>query len=415
MPERLKVLVVTYGTPYPPNSGVKIRDFNLLRRISRSVTLFLCVLATEGSIPDLSELRTFCAKVIVVPATSRTPFQIFTNSIRCWTAGCRLAAHQFFYPELARQIRSIISEDGIDILQIEHSFLVAYRTAIPANSRCRTILSLHNVGSRQYLRIANTQSAPLATISYRLKSFLINRMETANAAEFDHCIVVSAEEARLLGASVPEDKFSVVENGVDCADIRPLAQTVFGNDLLFIGVIGYPPNTDAVLYFCKAILPLIRRAIPDARLLVVGHAPPAEVRMLASSEAIIVTGAVEDPVPYYRRCRVCVAPLRAGGGTRLKILEAMAFGRPVVTTSLGCEGIEVVNGEHLLIGDTAEAFAENVIRLLRHPELSEKIVGAARQMVEQSYDWSLIAPKLLQVYRGLAVRGQSSNNDAAAR
>jgi len=404
MPERLKVLVVTYGTPYPANSGVSIRDFNLLRRISRSVIVYLCVLATESSIPDLSELRSFCAQVIVVPATSRTLAQVFTNSIRCWMAGYQLASHQFFYPELAQAIRSIISEEGIDILQIEHSFLMAYRMTIPTSSRCRTVLSLHNVGSRQYLRIAKTQSALWARISYWLKSFLIRRMEAANAAEFDHCVVVSTEEARLLEAGVPGAKFSVVENGVDCADIRPLAQPTIGNDLLFIGVIGYPPNADAVLYFCKSILPLIRSVIPDARLIVVGHAPPLEVRMLASSEAVIVTGAVENPVSYYQRSRVCVVPLRAGGGTRLKILEAMAFGRPVVTTSIGCEGLDVVEGEHLLIGDTAEAFAENVISLLRHPELSERMAGSARRLVEKSYDWSVIAPKLLQVYRAVATQ-----------
>jgi glycosyltransferase involved in cell wall biosynthesis len=126
--------------------------------------------------------------------------------------------------------------------------------------------------------------------------------------------------------------------------------------------------------------------------------------MLASSEAVIVTGAVENPVPYYQRSRVCVVPLRAGGGTRLKILEAMAFGRPVVTTSIGCEGLDVVDGEHLLIGDTAEAFAENVISLLRHPELSERMAGSARRLVEKSYDWSVIAPKLLQVYRAVATQ-----------
>lgn len=414
MPERLKVLVVTYGTPYPPNSGVSIRDFNLLKRISGSVSLYLCILATERPIPDISELKGFCTRVIVVPAVSRNLAGNFTNSIRCWVAGYPLASHPYFYPELARAIRSIVNDEGIDILQIEHSFLVAYRTAVSSTSRCRTILSLHNIGSQQYLRIAKTQRAPVERAIYRLKSLLIRWMETASATEFDRCIVVSTQEGLMLKAIAPTAQFSVVENGVDCTDIRPLAQPGSGNDLLFIGVIGYPPNADAVVYFCKSVLPLIRSAVPDARVIVVGHAPPREVRELSASDAVVVTGSVENPVSYYKGCRVCVVPLRAGGGTRLKILEAMAFGRPVVTTSVGCEGLEVMDGEHLLIGDTPETFAENVIKLLRRPELSLQISGAARRLVEQRYDWSVIAPKLLEVYRTLTVRDPSAYDDAPA-
>jgi sugar transferase (PEP-CTERM/EpsH1 system associated) len=403
-PKRLKVLVVTYGTPYPPTSGVKIRDFNLLRQISRSVTLYLCVLATENSIPDLSELRTFCAQIKIVPATPRTPLQAFSNSISCWKAGHRIATHPYFYPELARAIRDLIIEEQIDILQIEHSFLAAYRSAVPMGSQCRTILSLHNIGSNQYQRIARTQTALVQRVAYSLKSFLITRMEKKSIAEFDHCLVVSPQEGRLLENAVPATTFSVIENGIDCANIRFLAQPTNGKELLFIGVIGYPPNADAVLYFYKSILPLIRREIPEIRLTVVGNAPSVEIQRLASSDGISVTGYVDYPTPYYARASVCIVPLRAGGGTRLKILEAMAFGRPVVTTSIGCEGLEVRDGQQLLVGDTAEDFARQVLALLREPELRCRISTAARRLVEQHYDWPIIADKLLQTYHALMSR-----------
>ncbi len=402
MGERIKVLVVTYGTPYPPNSGVRIRDFNLLRQISRSVTLYLCILATESSIPDLSELGKFCAKIIRIPESPRTLLQTFMNSIRFWASGHPIASHKFFYPELALAIRSIVDEEKIDVVQIEHSFLAAYRSAIPEGARCKTILSLHNVGSRQYLRMAKMRTLGMGKISYHLKSLLIRRLEARSAAEFDHYLVVSAEEARLFEGAVPTGKLSVVENGVDCAKIQPLAESPIGHNLLFVGVIGYPPNADAILYFFRSIMPLIRRTVPDVRLTVVGHAPPPEVCRLALSDGVIVTGVVEDLVPYYARAGVCVVPLRAGGGTRLKILEAMGFGRPVVTTSIGCEGLEVVDGEHLLVGDTPEAFAQNVVRLLREPELRNRITVAARRLVEERYDWSIIAPGLSRIYRALA-------------
>jgi len=327
--------------------------------------------------------------------------QMCSNSIKCWLAGHRIAAHPYFYPELAQAIRSIVVEQEIDVLQIEHSFLEAYRSAIPKGLRCRTILSLHNVGSRQYLRIAKTQTALMARISYRLKSFLIKSMEASSVGSFDHCLVVSPEEARLLKSAVPAAKLSIIENGVDCANLRPLVAPLNTAHLLFVGVIGYPPNADAVVYFCKSILPLIRRAVPEARLTVIGHAPPIEVQQLASSSEVVVTGFVNDPIPYYASASVCVVPLRAGGGTRLKILEAMALGRPVVTTSIGCEGLDVTDGEHLLIGNTGEDFARQVLRLLREPELRHRIIVAARSLVEKRYDWAIIADKLVQTYQAL--------------
>jgi len=179
-----------------------------------------------------------------------------------------------------------------------------------------------------------------------------------------------------------------------CKRIQPLAESASGNNLLFVGVIGYPPNADAVLYFCKSIMPLVRRKIPDVQLTVVGNAPPPEVCKLAVRDEVVVTGVVDDLVAYYARATVCVVPLRAGGGTRLKILEAMAFGRPVVSTSIGCEGLAAVDGEHLLIGDSPEDFAQNVIQLLLEPDLRHRITIAARRMVEQRYDWPIIGRKL---------------------
>jgi glycosyltransferase involved in cell wall biosynthesis len=402
MAERLKVQVVTYGTPYPPNSGARIRDYNLLRQLSRSVTLYLCILVTEASPPDLSELHKFCAKIVAVPAKSRTPGQTLVHSVRCWASGKPLATHPYFYPEMALAIRSIINDEDVDILQIEHSLLAAYRDAVPEGARCRTILSLHNVGARQYGSMAKIGSLGLAKLAYHFKSFLIARAEARSLARFDHCLVVSDDEARWLEPALSAGKLSLVENGVDCASMQPLAEPMVGDELLFIGVIGYPPNSDAVLYFCKSILPIIRRVVPEIRLMLVGDAPPAEIRALASAADIVVTGAVDDPVPYYARARVCVVPLRAGGGTRLKILEAMALGRPVVTTSIGCEGLAVADGEHLLIGDTPDAFAQSVIRVLRDAPLRERITIAARRLVEERYDWPIIASKLLRIYHALA-------------
>jgi glycosyltransferase involved in cell wall biosynthesis len=160
---------------------------------------------------------------------------------------------------------------------------------------------------------------------------------------------------------------------------------------------NYVANFDAVLYFCSEILPRIRRVVSEVEVWVVGADPPPEVRRL-SGDGVHVTGRVDDVVPYYRRSSVCVVPLRAGGGTRLKILEAMALGRPVVSTTIGCEGLDVVDGEHLLIADSPEQFADKTVRLLTDRASYQRITTKARQLVVDRYDWDVVARQLLEIY-----------------
>jgi glycosyltransferase involved in cell wall biosynthesis len=163
---------------------------------------------------------------------------------------------------------------------------------------------------------------------------------------------------------------------------------------------GYPPCVDAVLYFCREIFPRIRRTLGTAELWIVGRDPRPEVMQL-NGDGVHVTGRVDEVIPYYQQSAVSVVPLRAGGGTRLKILEAMALGRPVVSTTIGCEGLEVVDGEHLLIADNCEQFAEKTVRLLTDRQIYQHISTNGRQLVEARYDWDKIAGRLMEVYAEL--------------
>jgi glycosyltransferase involved in cell wall biosynthesis len=169
---------------------------------------------------------------------------------------------------------------------------------------------------------------------------------------------------------------------------------------MFIGSMDYPPCVDAALYFCREIFPRIRHTISAAEFWIVGRNPGSEVLQLAG-DGVHVTGQVDDVIPYYRQSTVCVVPLRAGGGTRLKILEAMALGRPVVSTTIGCEGLDVVDGVHLLIADTPEQFAEKTIRLLTDRQLYQDISANGRQLVVTKYDWNIITSHLTQIYSEL--------------
>jgi len=161
--------------------------------------------------------------------------------------------------------------------------------------------------------------------------------------------------------------------------------------------LNYPPGSDAALYFCNEILPRIKRVMENVQVWIVGANPPLKVKKL-SENGVHVTGRVEDVVPYYKQSTACIVPLRAGGGTRLKILEAMALGRPVISTSIGCEGLDVVDGKHLLIADNPEQFAEKTVRVLMDRILYQRIVSEARQLVVDKYDWDTLAKDLLHIY-----------------
>ena len=212
---------------------------------------------------------------------------------------------------------------------------------------------------------------------------------------------MSEADRQLLLSANSRLRVEVSPNGVDTNRYRPLPEEGETAEMLFIGNMGYQPNVDAAVYFCREVLPFIRREVPDARLWVVGIGPGTSVRRLEGN-GVFVTGGVPDVVPYYKRSKVCVVPVRAGSGTRLKILEAMALGRPVVSTSMGCEGLEVVGGDHVLIADDHEVFAEQTVKLLRHRELRARIVAKARELVVASYDWDVIAEKLMNDFDGMA-------------
>jgi len=214
---------------------------------------------------------------------------------------------------------------------------------------------------------------------------------------------MSGADRRLLLAANGSLRVEVSPNGVDTNHYRPLPDSGNTAEMLFIGNMGYQPNADAALYFCTEILPLIRRRSADSKLWIVGIGPEASVRRLAGN-GVFVTGGVPDVVPYYMRSKVCVVPLRAGSGTRLKILEAMALGRAVVSTSKGCEGLDVVDGEHILIADDSKEFAEQTVRLLTNNELRATIAARAREFVVASYDWDMIVEKLMNDLDGTARR-----------
>jgi glycosyltransferase involved in cell wall biosynthesis len=268
---------------------------------------------------------------------------------------------------------------------------------LPARPPCPSVVFTHNVESEIWRRHAETKTGGLMRSLYRTQYRRMLRFEARALSRFDGVLAVSAADAETLRRLYPDliqAPIHVVQTGVDTEFFRPVTTAVTPKSLVFTGSMDWLPNEDAMLFFYREILPRIREQEPDVSLTIVGRAPTPAVARLAQDPAITVTGRVDDVRPHLANGAVYIVPLRIGGGTRLKIFEAMAMGKAVVSTAVGAEGLPVRDGEHLLLADAPDAFASAVVRLFRDHDRRRAIETAARSLVVTQYDWAAVATDL---------------------
>lgn len=314
--------------------------------------------------------------------------------------------HFYFLPEMVHKLRAALSKQEFDIVQFEHSYMASYLDVLSPSAGPRTVVAFIDVESSRLARMRALDISLYWRARHLLNWLSMERWERRIATRADLCITTSEVDKSLLASVAGARHLVVVPNGVDCDALTPLSWDAVRNDLLFVGTFDYLPNVDAALYLVRDVLPAVVRLIPDARCVLVGSHPPAVVQRLADDERVVVSGWVEDVRPYYERCAVCVVPLRAGGGTRLKILEAMAFGRPVVSTSIGCEGLNVTDGVNILIADSVSELAAAAVSVLSDGELRRSISAGGRMLVEKNYGWDKIARHLSSAYEDLVAAGR---------
>ena len=397
----MRVLFITDTIPYPPDSGNRLRVYHLLKQLAREHELWLGAPVRSSEEVDgeaVEHIRKYCQHVHVAVRERYSRLQHVPGLVRYALKGLPPELKFEYSPAFVALIQQITSTVDFDIIHIEPSYLALYREALPRNIRARLVLTYHNVEYSLFQRIARIEKQPAVKLRTYLHSMMLRRWEPLYAEHFDRCIMMSELDRQQMLAANPRLNIHVSPNGVDTEAYVPLPEDGAAPDLLFIGSMNYQPCIDGALFFCQEILPQIRAQAGDTGLWLVGRNPAPEVEALASHN-IHVTGWVEDVIPYYRRTLVSVVPLRAGSGTRLKVLEAMALGRAVVSTSIGCEGIDVVDGEHLFIADEAHEFAAKTCRLLQDTELRHRMIARARELVVSRYDWRAIARDLSSVYR----------------
>ncbi|GAB4534101.1 MAG: glycosyltransferase family 4 protein [Anaerolineae bacterium] len=398
----MRVLVLTNFVPYPPNAGAKIRVSNQMKYISREhhVTLMCPVRPNSGQAEDAQKLvGEYCTEVIPVPWQKRSRIKFIPHLLRYVRAGDPIGWLMYYHQELVDALRHTTATQHFDVVSIHFSNMAPYIDAIAPNRECQTIFALHNVPYLQWRRMMlDERNIRQKLILFRDWLFM-KRATLKYIRRYDKTTVVSELDRSILLKDAPGAKVVAVPTGMDTDALRPFGKPPGFRDLMLVGSMNYRPNVGAALYLGQEIFPLIKRRIPDARLFIVGANVPRDVRRLGEQvEGVNVTGYVDSVLPYYERCCLTLVPLRSGSGIRVKILESMSLGRPVVSTSLGCEGLQVTHDQDILIADTASDFAEQTIRLMTQPELWQRIADNGRRLIEEVYDWRVTGQRLVRAF-----------------
>ena len=415
---RLRLLVLTPQLPYPPRQGTSIRNYNLIRYLARNHDIDLVsFLAPGDELSSDSPLHEICDRITVVPQPERSMRDRLISTI--------LASQ----PDMALRLSSAAMFDVIDRLalpsydavQVEGIEMAPYglhlaqtvtgRPLPPAfvfdDHNCEYLLQKRNALSD--LRHPDRwMAATYSLVQWRK----LRRYEQRVCDRADLVVAVSDPDRAALECLRISSEMIVAPNGIDTdAYVDMFGDGVGNSNIVFTGKMDYRPNIDAALWFGSQVFPIVQSGAPEATFQIVGQRPHPRLDALRSNNRIEITGEVPDVRPYLSEASVFVIPMRVGGGTRLKVLEAMAAGLPIVTTSLGIEGIPVQNDRELLIADSPAAFAEAVLLLLDDQRdgagVSRRLGQAARRFVVACYDWANIVPSLEQALNEVAQRRAS--------
>ena len=408
----MNVLFLSQIVPYPPHGGVLQRGYHLVRELGRRASVHLLAfvhpdeLRTEAMVEESrAVLGEFCERIEYFP--------LWAKASPAHKAAA-LAASAFSpqpFSEIAhrsaaieRRVAESLRTGPYDVVHVDtvalSQFVDLDKPAVPS------VLTHHNIESMLMERRASVEHRPLARQYLQRETAKLRSYEVHMSPRYDVNIVVSPDDGQTLAARVPGVRTAVVPNGVNVEYFTP-DPTQETPALVYTGGMNMFANRDAVTYFLDEIWPLIRKRLPDTKFFAVGQDPPKELRAYAARDPnVIVTGFVDDIRPYVRKAAVYVVPLRVGGGTRLKVLDAMAMGKAMVSTSIGCEGIAVKPGEHLMTADTPETFAQATITLLGDRVQRLSLGRAARDLVERRYAWRVIGDQLLEAYENAMLTGR---------
>lgn len=384
-------LVLAGRIPFPLDDGWKIRTFHLLKAlVETGANVDVLVFDETGRSNDYPELKRLCRDFVVIPRNKKYSLADLLFGV---VNKVPFSVLNYFDENFLKEFERLVSNNDYSYIHVEDVVMAQYAKEF---TRATKILDMHNIESNLLYRYASHERNFFKKYYALLTSKKLLKYEIKCIECFDAILVCSLEDKIALNCHNMLDKIHVIPNGVDASVYSDQTSSAKENALVFVGSMDYHANISGIEYFYAHILPLLRARHPGLLIYVVGKNPPSHIRAL-HGDGVVVTGAVDDVRPYLHRSAISIVPLLVGGGTRLKILEAMAAGLPVVSTSQGAEGIAAVHGREILIADTPQKFADAVSSLLENASERDRLARSGREFVLQHYDWTIVTQALKSV------------------
>ena len=396
----MRILFISPRQCWPPLSGAKLRDYHLARALGQQTDLTYVHYLDPGASRLTREDLPFCREVIYIPKPpAYTPSVITRGLVGRWP----LPVLNYTSAEMVTALSESLSSNRYDLIHLDSIHMMGCLERITAalGSKPLVVYDWHNIESEIMRRYGLTASSPLHRFYAALTARKLERLEhSILTTALGHIVCSDREQQQLLNLA-PRARIAVLNNGVDTGYFSEPAPEVIRNRIVFVGSMNYRPNIEAAVAFTNAVWPKLRERLPGCCLTLVGAKPDAAVLALRQVDGVEVTGTVPDVRPYYQAALAAIVPLRTGGGTRLKILEAMAAGVPVVSSEMGIEGLGVESGKNILLAhpDDREAWIRALTDLAESELRRRALAVAAKQLVEQHYDWKMLGQSLYETYR----------------
>jgi len=403
---KMNVLFISATVPYPATDGGRIRVLNLLKQIckkNRVTFVAIEILNTDRQgIEYLSNLGIDAHLIERTPDMPKLTAKAISVGaiVRAVLRAQPVMVAKYYIPAMEATIKQLLNSQEFDVIHFEMLHTGQYLQRLETLN-IPTLLSLQNVDSSVWRRLFLRTNNPIKKLAFLFQSRSFGRYEKRMCPLFSACASVSEEDKRLLEDLCPALPIEVIPNGVDIERYQPNHNLEEEAAIVYTGSMDWQPNEDAVLYFHERMFPLILEELPGAKFYIVGQYPTERIKRLTEHPNVVVTGMVDDTRPYFAKACVYVVPLRIGGGTRLKILEALAMEKAVVSTTIGYEGLHITPNEDILVADDENQFAELVVKLAKDEGLRRQLGKKGRETVEAKYDWTGIGEKLNDLYENL--------------
>lgn len=378
----MKILFICHRLPYPPNRGGKIRPFNMIRHLSQNHDVTVASLAqTKQEFDEGTPLRDFCREVIAEVEPSATRWRRAALALLTPTPS---SCAYFSSPRLRERIIESARRHKFDLVWVHCAFMGRYADGLDSRMR---ILDYGDLDASKWLDYSKFKSPPLGW-GYGLEARKLRSHEKVLATHFDHVTVTAPGEKEEFESFCIPKPCTLIPNGVDFSYFQFRRDRVVKPVIVFLGRMDYFPNVDGVTFFARSVFPLIRAKDPSSEFRIVGSNPLPSVKKLTSIAGVSVTGFVPDVRPHVQESALSVVPLRIARGTQNKMLECMAMGIPVISSSTAAKGVQARPNDHYLVADTPVQYAESVSRILNDPQWAANMAQAARGHIESTHNWA---------------------------